>query len=325
MEPLAVLQTAVTATGNGTTLSYTWQAENRPAYSFMVFLHFADFQNTQPRQFYVYLNGNRLGLSDKPYSPQYLASSTVSNSGWYRAIDGVYNITLVAAAVSVLPPILNAIEIYTLLVFDTPTTFPDDCEFSHSQSPLLFLSLDTYFSPPSVRRLGYHLVSAEHFTARRPPWHDPSCLPLISIEQLAGNSSPLPPTPPNQISPAARWAVHSYLVHRQQPVRPPDAIGPLLSPAAMDALDNLKPWPPSPSPRPPSRSWWTRRWPLHHYPPPPSSVPATTSAHVAFVSGACVPDKKIGITMGNLVLYRCQSRWSSVDHIVWHPIQRLQW
>ena len=37
VEPVAVLQTAATATGNNTALSYTWQ-DSRPAYSFMVFL-----------------------------------------------------------------------------------------------------------------------------------------------------------------------------------------------------------------------------------------------------------------------------------------------
>ncbi|XP_025802351.1 probable LRR receptor-like serine/threonine-protein kinase At1g51810 isoform X2 [Panicum hallii] len=127
VEPVAVLQTAATATGNNTALSYKWwQAQNRPAYSFMVLLHFADFQSAQLREFDIYFNGNRLGPSDKPYRPQYLASSTVCSSGWYRASDGNYNITLVASAVSELPPMLNAIEIYTLLAFDTPTTFPDD-------------------------------------------------------------------------------------------------------------------------------------------------------------------------------------------------------
>jgi len=125
VEPVAVLQTAATATGNNTALSYTWQ-DSRPAYSFMVFLHFADFQSAKLREFDIYFNGNRLGPSDRPYRPLYLESSTVCSSGWYRATDGNYNITLVATAVSKLPPMLNAVETYTLLAFDTPTTFPDD-------------------------------------------------------------------------------------------------------------------------------------------------------------------------------------------------------
>ncbi|KAG2642966.1 hypothetical protein PVAP13_2KG291100 [Panicum virgatum] len=122
VEPVAVLQTAATTTGDNTTLSYTWQ-DNRPAYSFMVLLHLADSQSAQLREFDIYFNGNLLAPS---YRPPYLASSTVRSSGWYRAADGNYNITLVATAVSQLPPMLNAIETYTLLAFDTPTTFPND-------------------------------------------------------------------------------------------------------------------------------------------------------------------------------------------------------
>jgi len=92
----------------------------------MVLLHLADFQSAQLRELDIYFNGNLLAPS---YRPPYLASSTVRSPGWYRAADGNYNITLVATAVSELPPMLNAIETYTLLAFDTPTTFPNDCEF----------------------------------------------------------------------------------------------------------------------------------------------------------------------------------------------------
>jgi len=106
--------------------SVTHARDYRPAYSFMVLLHLADFQSAQLREFDIYFNGNLLAPS---YRPPYLASSTVRSSGWYRAADGNYNITLVATAVSELPPMLNAIETYTLLAFDTPTTFPNDCEF----------------------------------------------------------------------------------------------------------------------------------------------------------------------------------------------------
>lgn len=127
--PQAVLQTAIEPTGNDTTITYyTWGS--RPAY--MVFLHFADFQNAQDRQFDIYLNGNR--LNEKPYSPQHLAVSCISNSEWFRSTDKNYNITLAATATSVLPPVLNAIEIYSLLAFDSPTTFPKDCELSFSTS-----------------------------------------------------------------------------------------------------------------------------------------------------------------------------------------------
>ncbi|KAL6846431.1 hypothetical protein ACP4OV_023879 [Aristida adscensionis] len=123
MEPLAVLQTAVEAAGNHTTLTYTWQ-EQRTLLFFMVFLHFADFQNTQTRQFDIYFNGNRLNA--EPFSPLYLTASCVYNSKWYRTDDLEYNITLAATASSVLPPMLNGLEVYTLVSLDSPTTFSKD-------------------------------------------------------------------------------------------------------------------------------------------------------------------------------------------------------
>ncbi|KAL6846308.1 hypothetical protein ACP4OV_023756 [Aristida adscensionis] len=133
MEPLPVLQTAIAAAGNSsTTLSYPWQ-KHSSACPFMVFLHFSDFQNAQLRQFDIYLNGNRLRpAGEKAVSPPYLAASCVYSSGWYRAPDGAYNLTLVATAASVLPPMLNAIEIYYLVAFDRPMTFPKDLNLSNS-------------------------------------------------------------------------------------------------------------------------------------------------------------------------------------------------
>ena len=125
MEPQSVLQTAVGAAGNDQTLTYVWWNYNR-LFSFMVFLHFADFQNTQIRQFDMYFNGNR--LNEKPYSPPYLAASCVYSSGWYRTGDAKYNITLKATAASALPPMLNGIEIYTRINLDSQMTFPKDCE-----------------------------------------------------------------------------------------------------------------------------------------------------------------------------------------------------
>uniref|UniRef100_A0A0E0M093 Protein kinase domain-containing protein n=1 Tax=Oryza punctata TaxID=4537 RepID=A0A0E0M093_ORYPU len=121
--PLAILQNAITAAGNGTMLNITWK--DSTLNEFMVFLYLADFQNTKPRQFDVYFN------SDKPlpYSPRYLVSTTVYSSDWYRATDGGLNITLVATAKSQLPPMLNAFEVYTPIIQDTPTTFSNDCKF----------------------------------------------------------------------------------------------------------------------------------------------------------------------------------------------------
>jgi len=123
--PQNVIQKAVTAIGNDTAISYTWTV-GRTGYAFMVVLHFADFQSTQTRQFDIYFNGYRAGLSEKPFSPKYLASSSVYSEGWYRAPDSTYNITLIATPASELPPMVNAIEIYSQLALGGPMTLPKD-------------------------------------------------------------------------------------------------------------------------------------------------------------------------------------------------------
>lgn len=121
--PVAILQNAVTAAGNGTMLNITWLYSTLD--KFMVYLHFADFQNSKLREFDVYFNSD----NPLPFSPQYLVSSSVYSSDWYTATNGLLNITLVATARSQLPPMLNAFEIYFPIIRGTPTTFYKDCKF----------------------------------------------------------------------------------------------------------------------------------------------------------------------------------------------------
>ncbi|XP_052166863.1 probable LRR receptor-like serine/threonine-protein kinase At1g51810 [Oryza glaberrima] len=122
--PSAVLQKAVQVAGNGRMLNITWE-DNTPDLQVTVFLHFADFQKSQPRQFNIYFNSY-----DKPYlySPSYLAAGVVYSPSWYGESDGEFNVTLVATAKSVLPPMLNAFEIYTPIKHKTPMTFSKDVE-----------------------------------------------------------------------------------------------------------------------------------------------------------------------------------------------------
>uniref|UniRef100_J3MWR3 Malectin-like domain-containing protein n=1 Tax=Oryza brachyantha TaxID=4533 RepID=J3MWR3_ORYBR len=117
--PLPVMQTAVETASNKTVFSVALQDKSLP--KFMVYLHFADFQNSQLRQF------NASG-DDQPcqYTPPYLATETVRNTDWYRAPNGLCTITLAPTAASKLPPMLNAFEIYTLISHDSPRTFPKD-------------------------------------------------------------------------------------------------------------------------------------------------------------------------------------------------------
>ncbi|CAM0913920.1 unnamed protein product [Alopecurus aequalis] len=121
--PNAVLQTAIVPINNGTTvLNLAITGPSKTSLQFMVFLHFVDFQNSKLRQFDVH-------IVDEPffqYSPKYLTVSHVKNSAWSSTTDDKYNVTLVATNISMLPPIINAYEVYTLIHHDTPRTFSND-------------------------------------------------------------------------------------------------------------------------------------------------------------------------------------------------------
>uniref|UniRef100_A0A0D3H5R1 Protein kinase domain-containing protein n=1 Tax=Oryza barthii TaxID=65489 RepID=A0A0D3H5R1_9ORYZ len=122
--PLTIIQTAFEAVGNNTMLNITWQDQTPRGRGLKFFMYIADFQNSQLRQFNVSFND----VEPYQYSPPYLTTGVLYNSGWSIATDGNYNISLVPTAASKLPPMINALEIYTLISHDSPTTFPVDFE-----------------------------------------------------------------------------------------------------------------------------------------------------------------------------------------------------
>ncbi|URE32349.1 receptor-like protein kinase [Musa troglodytarum] len=125
--PSAVMQTAVTPV-NSTTLLLSWDPYPGDVNQYFPILHISDFVKLSgtnvSRQFYVYVNG--IQWLENPMTPDYLFSDAVYSIhplGQFRS----YNITLVALSNSTLPPILNALEIYsTLSDANVPSNDGDD-------------------------------------------------------------------------------------------------------------------------------------------------------------------------------------------------------
>lgn len=125
--PIPVLRTAIAPINNTMVLNVSTWESYKTSFEFMVVLHFTDFQNNQLRQFDLFINNEPLYFQ---YSPIYLTASWVYSTQWHRATDSKYTVTLAATNVSVLPPMINAYEIYYLIHHDTPRTSSGDCELS---------------------------------------------------------------------------------------------------------------------------------------------------------------------------------------------------
>ncbi|CAL9079672.1 unnamed protein product [Musa textilis] len=110
--PSAVMQTAVIPV-NSTKLMMSWEPEPgviNEYYAVMYFSEFLTLTGNMSRQFYVYLNGHLWYA--KPFTPEYLYSDTIYSTdpiGRYQQ----YNVTIQALDNSTLPPILNALEVYS--------------------------------------------------------------------------------------------------------------------------------------------------------------------------------------------------------------------
>ncbi|KAI5019609.1 hypothetical protein ZWY2020_044497 [Hordeum vulgare] len=129
--PSAVMQTAITPVNSSKPIEFSWDAEpsaNDPDPGYICILHFSELQPlpvNAVRQFYVTLNG-QLWLG-KGFTPQYLYTNAVFNN-IPNPNDGShqYNVSLNATANSTLPPILNALEIFSVLPTTGITTATQD-------------------------------------------------------------------------------------------------------------------------------------------------------------------------------------------------------
>lgn len=126
--PSQVLSTAITPTKASDPLIYSWYTFGQTN-SYYVYLHFAEIKNLQAnesRAFDIFLNGK---LFYGPIVLGYLNATTIYSTSPLAALTdlaGNYTFSLVKRGNSTLPPILNAIEIYTTLDLSQWETNQDD-------------------------------------------------------------------------------------------------------------------------------------------------------------------------------------------------------
>uniref|UniRef100_A0A7N2LLM9 non-specific serine/threonine protein kinase n=1 Tax=Quercus lobata TaxID=97700 RepID=A0A7N2LLM9_QUELO len=125
--PSIVMSTASTPINVSAPLELNWNSQNATSSQYYVYMHFAEVVNlkaNQSRSFNVTVNGK---FFYGPIVPQYLYTSTVYSTS-ILAIAQNYDLLISKTKSSTLPPILNALEIYSIRDLSKPGTNQQDVD-----------------------------------------------------------------------------------------------------------------------------------------------------------------------------------------------------
>lgn len=107
------------------TWNFSWLLPSSTT-QFYVYMHFAEIQtlrSVDTREFKVTLNGK---LAYERYSPKTLAMETIFYSTPQQCEGGTCLLELTKTPKSTLPPLMNALEVFTVIDFPQLETNPDD-------------------------------------------------------------------------------------------------------------------------------------------------------------------------------------------------------
>ncbi|GMN40749.1 hypothetical protein TIFTF001_009968 [Ficus carica] len=129
--PSVVMSTAAMPQDANGSLIFRWPPDNRDISGdeYYFYMHFAEIQvlqANQTREFNIFYNGE---FFDGPISPAYLQTRTVYNKIPLKARQHTFTIS--KAENSTLPPILNALEIYTVKQFSLWETHQQDVKSTY--------------------------------------------------------------------------------------------------------------------------------------------------------------------------------------------------
>ena len=108
-----VMSTAATPINDSAPLVFHWNPEDATS-KYYIYMHFAEvvkLKANQSRSFNVILNGEHWY---GPYVPVYLSAFTLYSKYALTSTGGKYVFSLVKTENSTLPPIINAIEVYSV-------------------------------------------------------------------------------------------------------------------------------------------------------------------------------------------------------------------
>ncbi|XP_056866280.1 receptor-like protein kinase At3g21340 isoform X2 [Raphanus sativus] len=123
--PQIVMASASTPISTFWPWNFTWSLPSSTT-QFYVYLHFAEIQTLKPldtREFKVTMNGK---LAYERYSPRMLATETIFFSQPQQCEGGKCILELTKTPKSTLPPLINALELFTVIDFPQLETNQDD-------------------------------------------------------------------------------------------------------------------------------------------------------------------------------------------------------
>ena len=126
--PSIVMSTAATPLNEGAPMEFSWDSEDAATAEYYIYMHFAEIvklQANQSRSFNITLNGN---YWYGPLVPDYLSTISLYSPD---ALSGQakYDFSIFKTDNSTLPPIINAIEIYTVKYLLQSDTYQGDGTF----------------------------------------------------------------------------------------------------------------------------------------------------------------------------------------------------
>ncbi|OEL26035.1 Receptor-like protein kinase [Dichanthelium oligosanthes] len=136
--PSKVMQTAITPRNGSGNIEFYWDPEPQPkdpTPGYIGIMHFSELQllpSNAVRQFYINLNGKL--WYPKAFTPEYLYTDATYNSNPYRGVAR-YNISINATANSTLPPIINAVEVFSVISTANVGTDSQDGTANNSVKP----------------------------------------------------------------------------------------------------------------------------------------------------------------------------------------------
>ncbi|XP_074364036.1 putative leucine-rich repeat receptor-like protein kinase At2g19210 [Apium graveolens] len=125
--PYKVMRTAIVPDNSSEPLKISWVPLNASD-RFIICLHYGEVQTLQSnetREFNMYLNGNLWTPNDLPITPSYQTPSSVFSTGPELSASR-HEIVMQKTERSTLPPIINALEVYSVRKFQQSQTDDQD-------------------------------------------------------------------------------------------------------------------------------------------------------------------------------------------------------